>query len=104
MPYIGSDFSPADTAEIKDYSMDLAPALAAGETLSGSTWSIDVVGGVDASASSRLIGSANITGTITTQRIGGLVAGTEYKLTAAVTTSTGEVLSYWSHVKGTQPW
>lgn len=103
MSYVGSDFSPTDPGEIEAYSFDFARLLGTGETISSSAWSIVVVSGVDASPSSRLIGSAHVTGSVASQLIGNCLGGVTYLVTATVTTSTGQTLALWSHLACVTP-
>ena len=69
------------------------------EVIVGSTWSVAVSQGSDASPSSHLIGGPFLSSpTITSQQIGGLVSGVTYIVMATVVTSAGNTLELWSHI------
>ena len=103
--YVGADFDPQDGAETDTYTLNFSRDLQPLEVITQSTWTVAVVTGTDASASSRLNGAATIdsTGTITSQRFSGLLSTCTYRLTAAVTTNFGNVKSLWSHAPGVAP-
>lgn len=86
------DFSPKRAAEVEIYGVDFADELAIGETISAVVWSITPVNGVDPAASSMIIGSAQLTGSVSAQRIGGGVPGIRYAPICTVQTSLGQTL------------
>jgi hypothetical protein len=92
------DFDPIDPGESEILGFDFADVLATGETPSSTSWAIQTSVGTDSSASSRLIGSASVVGTISQQRVGNCLAGVKYTLVASVVTSAGNTLSLWSHL------
>lgn len=92
------EFSPADDAESEVFAFDFAARLGASETLSSSGWTIKVVSGVDPTPTARLVGSTNISGTQSKQRLAGLVAGATYELTAVAVTSAGNTLALVGYV------
>lgn len=101
--YVGSDFQPSDTGESESYTFDFSNDFATSETISSATWSISVVSGTDASASSRLVGSPSNTSTKSSQRVTGLQDGVTYLLRAVVITSAGNTISLYSHVAASAP-
>lgn len=99
--YCGRDFDPADSSENEIYTLDFVNDLAAGEQLSSATWTCAVAPDSrvqDASAPSRLSGGASVSGTQTTQRVTGLVAGAKYILRAVATTDQSNERVLYSHV------
>lgn len=103
MAFTGSDFDPMDAGESGMLGFDFVNDLASGETISNATWTCEAVEGTDAQAATRLVGSPQNTGTLTKQRVAGLVAGVRYLLQATVTTSAGNTLSLWSRVLCVNP-
>jgi hypothetical protein len=101
MPYVGRDFDPMDTEEIKDLSIDFTSELGDCDQVASATWSISVVTGTDASASSRLSGDPTITcNSKVTQRHTTLQDGVRYRTQCTATTKNGEILILYSHVRG----
>ena len=99
--YVGRDFDPAQSGETNAYGFDFVNDLnpAINEVIVGSTWSVAVSQGSDASPSSHLIGGQFLSSpTITSQQIGGLVSGVTYIVMATVVTSAGNTLELWSHI------
>jgi hypothetical protein len=82
-------FDPKHPSASDVFAVDFAADLAAGETLTGATFAIAAVVGIDAAASSMLSGAASVVGTQARQRIVGGVAGVTYDVRAVVTTSAG---------------
>ena len=72
-------------SESRVYDIDFSANLAAGETISA-------VSSCTASPSGLTLGAASYTGTKVQIRISGGVTGTQYKVTAIVTTSAGNTL------------
>jgi hypothetical protein len=101
--YVGRDFSPADVGESAEYTFDFVRDLAVGETITGATWVCWAESGSDPDAAARLIGAPSFSGTRTTQRVAGLLAGVKYGLQAIVTTSANNVVSLFSYVRGQNP-
>jgi hypothetical protein len=84
------DFSPKAVGETETFSMNFAPELAQGETITGATWTATPInGGVDAASGSMISGVATITGSIVSQKITLGVAGVTYMIQCAITTSLG---------------
>jgi hypothetical protein len=97
--YGNGDFDVIDVNEKPILTFDFSKyPLAAGETLAGVTWLCTVADGTDATPSSRLIGSATISGLVTQQQVGTLLAGVKYRMQAQVTTSAGQILDLYSFV------
>lgn len=101
--YVGRDFDVADSGESEVYTLDFVNDLAASDSLATVTWSLSVNQGTDPSPNSHLSGSAVIAGTQTLQRISGLLPGVNYKVEAVVTTTLGNTVSLWSHVRCQTP-
>ncbi len=97
--YVGRDFSPSDVGENEIYSLDFVNDLQSGETITAVTFTMTVAQGVDATPSARLNGSPGWTGTRTMQRCSGMLGGVTYTLQAVVTTSLGNTLSLFSHIR-----
>lgn len=91
-----ADFDPIDPGESERFAFDFTNALSTGETPLSTAWSIQVVVGSDSAAASRLIGTASLSGNVSSQKIGNCQAGVKYLVVANVTTSAGDVLSLWS--------
>ena len=105
--YAGRDYSPAEQVESQIYGFDLVNDLDPGEFLTGATWSLTVVQGVDPTPGSHLIsppvlliptGSTIVTAT--QQRIAGLLPDVLYLVRAVCTTSGANTKSLWSHIQG----
>lgn len=108
--YVGRDFSPQEYDESEVIGLDFVNDVEEGETLISSVWTIGVASGVDADASRCLEGPSMViepkgstlkTGTF--QRIGGLLPNVTYIVRARVTTSFGNTVSLWSHIRGVAP-
>jgi hypothetical protein len=99
MPRAAFDFPPVSPTEQVVLGFDFSPDLAVGELLIlGSTSvSIAVVSGVDATPSSRLIGTSSISGSFALQAIGGLQSGAIYNIVATVATSGTQILTLSAH-------
>jgi hypothetical protein len=104
--YVGRDFDPTDPTESEIYSMDFANQLQTGEAINSvSAVDLAVFQGTDASPSSHLSGSPNISGAIVSQRVGGpgaaggnLVAGVTYTISYTVATSFTNILTLYSRI------
>jgi len=99
--YVGRDFDPSDVGESEVYSFDFVKDLATGETIASSEWFCAVAedsDADDAAAQDHVALDASNAGTVTSQRITGLVDGVKYVLQAKVVTSLGNTKSLWSHV------
>lgn len=96
--YVGRDFDVLDPGETDIFAFDFANEnLAVGETLSTAAFTCEVVEGTDSAPQSRVIGSATISGTKASQKVGTALAGVIYRLTATVTTSASRTLKLYSH-------
>lgn len=105
--YAGRDFSPMETAESEVFGLDFVNDLIAGEILTGATWTLTVIQGVDATPNTHLSGTPTLVTpagtsrlTATEQRISGLLPNVTYTAQAVVTTSNGNTKSLWSHIRG----
>lgn len=100
MRYVGRDFPIMDPSEQIDLTIDFVNDAARCDLIASATWTIAVVTGTDASSATRAIGSTTWTGQKVTQRMGGLLTGVKYKVTALATMQSGEVLGLYSNVTG----
>ena len=104
MPRALRDFSPIYTTEQVTLSFDFSSALAVGETLLtqasplSPAMSIGVVTGIDATPTSRFIGTPSIIGALVVQMIGALVPNTTYDVVATVSTSASQTLTLNAHI------
>lgn len=89
-----------DPSEQIDLTLDFVNDAAKCDDVASATWTIAVVSGTDASASTRAIGSTTWCKQSVTQRMGGLLTGVKYKVTALATMKSGEVLGLYSNVTG----
>jgi hypothetical protein len=96
--YVGYDFDNTDPTETEIYQFDFTPDFALGETIVSAVWFCSAASGTDGAASSRMIGPIANAGAVTQQWFTGFLPGVRYLIEANVTTTLGQVLSYWSHV------
>jgi hypothetical protein len=101
--YTGRDFTDMVQGEDFPFAFDFAPYIAAGENVTGSTWSIEAVKGTDPDAATHLQGLPQMQDGKSVQRINGLVPGVTYLLRANVTTDNLNTKSLWSHVRCATP-
>jgi hypothetical protein len=89
-----NDFSPKRASETEVFTVDFAPLLEPGEAIIPDTvvWTIAPVDGVDASASTMIVGAPSLTGTMASQMIGGGVPGLRYAPICTVETDKGQTL------------
>lgn len=89
--YLRTKFTDADPSEDEPYGFNFRPELIAGEAIQSAQFFLSVMPpGMDDVAASRLQGSVQITGTVVSQRIVGLLSGRTYKLRCVATTSVGK--------------
>lgn len=86
------DFSPKRAGEIEVFTVDFAPLLGQGETITSASWSCSVREGVDADAASMIRGTASINGAQVSTKIGGGRAGVFYAPVCTAQTSAGQTL------------
>lgn len=98
MTYVGKDFSVREPDEVSVLSFDFGPLMAAGEAVATVAWTCEVVEGADPDAATRLQGAGSVTGSVASHKVGGLVAGTRYRIRAVATTSLVNVAALWSNV------
>ena len=105
--FVGQIYSPIGVGEVDIFTIDITNLLTNGRTVSSVTWTCAVSKTapgaiVDPSPGSRIIGissqSTSSGKTTTSQRIGNMVAGNFYILTAQLTTSDGCFLEPYSYV------
>lgn len=102
MPQL-ADLSPQAPDEITDYSVEFAASVPSGAAVSDTTWGLAVRATLpgataDATPASRLSGSSTLAGSITEQRIAGLVDGNDYVLTVVATMDDGQAVEVWTHL------
>lgn len=85
-------FDPKRAAESEIFTVDFGPRLALGVTIASPVWSITPVDGADPAAASMIIGSASLSGTTSSQIIGGGVPGIRYAPICTVHASDGQIL------------
>ena len=85
-------------SETSKVTFDFISKLAIGETISTATTTAAVWSGADSVPSSLISGAASISGTKVSQMLTGGVAGTVYKLSCTITTSSGQTLTIWGIV------
>lgn len=103
MPYIGKDFTPTDTGAIETYTFDFSNDLGANETIEAASFTCATIDGIDIDPQAHVQGQAQVSGNLASQQIEGLVGGALYRLQCAVTTSLGNVLILYSHVRCKDP-
>lgn len=87
------NFSSKDPDEVEYFGFDFTPRLASGELLLAAVFAIEVQTGSDPAAAAMLLDAATIDGGSVRQRLAMGVAGVRYRVSARVTTSTGQVLA-----------
>lgn len=99
MRYVGRDFPIMDPSEQIDLTLDFVNDAARCDNIASATWTVTVVTGTDASASTRAIGSTSWCGQRVTQRMT-VLNGVKYKTAVLATMQSGEVLGLYSNVTG----
>lgn len=106
MSYVQRDFDSMTPDESEVFSFDFVNDVDKSETISSAKWfCTDMATGssADPDARAHVVGMAAYTGTVTTQRIEGLMGGHTYRLEAIVKTSAGNTRSLHSHVACVTP-
>lgn len=102
----GNDLGPVDPVETVTVTFDFAPWLGKGVTIFAVTSvACAAYQGVDASASSRIVGGSQIAASPSTgiaasavlQQFGNMVAGVTYRLQCWVLTTDSQTLNIWTH-------
>jgi hypothetical protein len=101
MPRLLKDFPITEPGSIGLYSIDFAQNVPVGASFVAASWALGIHytlpdATVDAMPMARLVGTANISGTLTAQKIGGLIAGNDYLVTITGTMSDGEIVLLWT--------
>lgn len=97
------NFSPTNPPENELFSFDFTTQLRPGDSVKASpapVWSvIAAIQGPtgDPSPEDRLDGAPTLFGNITTQRMGGWIAGVTYAPSATVHTTLGDILTLWAY-------
>lgn len=103
--YCGREFDVSEADENEVYGFDFINDLANGETITGATFSIAVKSGTDPTPNARLSGGPFLTSTtIAVQRIVGLLNGVVYIVKCLATTTSGNTISLFSHIRGRGTW
>jgi hypothetical protein len=108
MPRLLRDYPVTEPGAIGLYSIDFAQNVPPGASLVAASWALGihyVLPGatMDLNPQSRVSGAAILNGTVTAQRISGLVAGNDYLVTVTGTMSDGEVVVLWTVLPCRQP-
>jgi hypothetical protein len=104
--YVGRDFDPIDPGEEENFEFDFSKEMAEADTIVSAEWEAEVAEtsvGEDAQASTRIMGSAVVSGKKVVQLVGTCVGGVTYMLKANIVTSSGEKKSLWSHTECVEP-
>ncbi|HJU15724.1 MAG TPA: hypothetical protein VJ770_04575 [Stellaceae bacterium] len=101
MPRLLKDFAVTEPGAVGTYAVDFAQNVPAGTGLASAQWALGIhytaPGAVaDPMPQMRLSDAANVSGTVTAQRIAGLVAGNDYLVTVSGTMSDGAVVVLWT--------
>lgn len=99
MTKLTADYSDTPAGVTSTYTFDFSYDLPGGDTITGASWTLVVVSGTDSSPSSRLIGAPTINGALVSQQIGNTPAGVRYAVRALATTSGGNSISIFSHLR-----
>lgn len=108
MPRLIKDFPVTEPGANGVYSIDFAQNVPTGATLASASWTLGVHytlpdAAPDLAPMSRLVGAATASGTLTLQRIAGLLGGNDYLVTVSGTMSDGEVVVLWTVLPCRQP-
>jgi hypothetical protein len=101
MPRLSKDFPTTEPEAVGVYSVDFAQNVPVGASFAAASWTLGIHytlpgATADATPQARLVGAATVNGTITSQRIAGLVAGNDYLVTVSGTMSDGEIVVLWT--------
>jgi hypothetical protein len=101
MPRLLKDFPTTEPGAVGLYSIDFAQNVPSGASLASASWVLGIHytlpgASVDATPQERLAGAATVSGTVTSQKIAGLVAGNDYLVTVSGTMSDGEIVVLWT--------
>ena len=94
---VDRDFPVEVVGDVINMAFDATAVLGAGETILTVTWACAAVVGTDPAAADRITGNPTIAGPVVIQKVAAGVAGVTYRLSAALTTSAGQVMTLWSH-------
>ena len=86
------NFTPKRASEIEVFTVDFAPLLAPGETISSPTWTVSVVNGIDENPNAMVTGPASVNGTTSSQKLALGVPGNLYAPICTAQTSLGQTL------------
>lgn len=95
------DFSEQSPLTDRVRGFNFMTSLAPGDSINTAippVWTCTTAIGSDPDAAGRLIGSPQIQGSVTLQRVGGLVAGVTYILAAVVQTIGDDTLDLWAYL------
>lgn len=94
-----ADFSDTAPARSEVYTIDFARDLGSGDSIASAVWQIISPTRADEAAASRAVGDPVIVGTTVSQTAVGLRSGVQYVMRALVTTTQGNSISLFSHVR-----
>lgn len=90
-----ANFDPVDPGEDEVFAFDFFSAIG-NYPIESAVWGLETAEGADPSPTDRLLGSSIVSGAVVTHRMGGFVAGTTYRVTVTVTTSSGSSFTLWT--------
>ena len=101
MPRLLKDFPVTEPGAAGTYAVDFAANVPVGASLAAASWTLGIHyilpgAAADATPMMRLVGAATVSGTLTAQRIVGLIAGNDYLVTVTGTMSDGEIVVLWT--------
>lgn len=99
MSYAGRDFDTMDVGENEVFTLDFANDMLPADQITVATTTLTVRTGIDPNPSAHLVLVPIIFGTQVAQRISGLLAEVDYRLTAIATTAQGNTLTLYSHIR-----
>lgn len=94
-----ADFSSVEPTDVQTFIIDFVNDLADSDSISAALWQIIVSTGNDPLAAARTVGDPVIVGTEVRQTVTGLISGNYYVMRALVTTTLGNKVSLYSHVR-----
>jgi hypothetical protein len=86
------NFSPMRSAEVEVFTVDFVNSLAPNETILSAVWTSTVSAGSDASPNATIQGTASISGSKVSNKIGHAIPGVRYAPICTAQTSLGQTL------------
>ena len=104
MSYVGRSFTSMAPDESQILAFDFVNDLPTGDAINAvQPWNITVMSGIDAAPQTHAIGPAFPSGTLSEQRVAGLLANVTYALEAVISTIQGNTLSLWAAITCLNP-